>query len=60
MVEFTKSMKFIVSFLILVLLMSMFTNGKLTYQFLVLVLLSMILLNADTFKKLTGGLKYNE
>jgi hypothetical protein len=60
MVELTKSMKFIVSFLVLVLLLSMFTNGKLTYQFLVLVLLSMFLLNTDIFKKLTGGLQYHE
>jgi hypothetical protein len=59
-VELTKSMKFIVSFLVLVLLLSMFTNGKLTYQFLVLVLLSMFLLNTDIFKKLTGGLQYHE
>lgn len=38
----------------------MFSNGKVTYQFLVLVLMSMVLLNADKFKNMIGGLQYNE
>lgn len=58
MIEFTKSMKFIVSFLFLVLLLSMFTNKKFTYMFLVLVLLSMVLLNSSKLNKIIGGLKY--
>lgn len=58
MVEFTKSMKFIVSFLFLILLLSMFTNKKVTYSFLVLVLLSMAMLNSEKIKEIMGGLKY--
>jgi len=58
MIEFTKSMKFIVSFLILILLLSIFTNKKFTYTFLVLVLLSMVLLNSNKLNKIIGGLKY--
>lgn len=58
MVEFTKSMKFIVSFLFLILLLSMFTNKKVTYSFLVLVLLSMAVVNSEKIKEILGGLKY--
>lgn len=58
MVEFTKSMKFIVTFLGATLLMSMFTSQKLTYNFLVLVLLSMVILNSEKVKQILGGLKY--
>lgn len=55
MKEFTKSIKFIVSFLILTLLLSTFTNQKVTFNFLSLVLLSMTILNADKIKNLLGG-----
>lgn len=58
MVEFTKSMKFIVSFLFLILLLSMFTNKKVTYSFLVLVLMSMAVVNSEKIKEILGGLKY--
>lgn len=58
MVEFTKSMKFIVSFLFLILLLSMFTNKKVTYSFLVLVLMSMAVVNSNKIKEILGGLKY--
>ena len=58
MEQFTKSMKFIVTFLFSVLLLGMFTNRKVTYNFLVLVLLSMVLLNSEKFKNVLGGLKY--
>jgi predicted branched-subunit amino acid permease len=58
MKDFTKSMKFIITFLFAILLLSMFTNQKVTYNFLVLVLLSMILLNSQKVEKMMGGLKY--
>lgn len=58
MVEFTKSLKFIISFLFLILLLSMFTNNKVTYSFLVLILLSMAMLNSEKIKKLMEGLRY--
>lgn len=60
MIEFTKSMKFIVSFLFLILMVSMFTTKKFTYMFLVLILLSMVLLNSDKFAKVIGGLRYDK
>lgn len=60
MAEFTKSMKFIVSFLVLILLLSMFTNKKFTYSFLVLVFLSMLLLNSEKVKKMMEGLAYDK
>ena len=58
MKEFTRSMKFIVTFLFFVLLLGMFTNQKVTYGFLVLVLLSMVIINADKLQSIIGGLKY--
>lgn len=51
-------MKFIVTFLFFVLLLGMFTNQKVTYGFLVLVLLSMTIINADKLQSIIGGLKY--
>lgn len=60
MEDFTKSLKFIMTFLVFILLLSMFTNQKFTYSFLVLVLLSMVILNADKLKNMLGGLSYNE
>lgn len=58
MLEFTKSMKFIVSFLFCILLLGMFTNQKVTYNFLVLVLFSMVIINSDKVNSVIGGLKY--
>lgn len=58
MVEFTKSMKFIVFFLFMVLLISMFSNQKVTYGFLLLVLFSMVIINSDKFGKILEGFKY--
>lgn len=60
MIEFTKSMKFIVSFLFLVLLVSMFTTEKVTYMFLLLVLFSMVIVNSNKITKAMGGLKYDK
>jgi len=56
--EFTRSIKFIVTFLASVLLLGMFSNQKVTFNFLVLVLFSMVILNADKMQTLIGGLKY--
>ncbi|OBS85765.1 hypothetical protein BAY68_19290 [Bacillus pumilus] len=60
MIEFTRSLRFIISFLVLILLMSMFTSTKFVYSFLVLVLLSMALLNSEKVKNILGGLVYDE
>lgn len=60
MIEFTKSMKFIVSFLFLVLLVSMFTTEKVTYMFLLLVLFSMVIVNSNKITKAMGGFKYDK
>ncbi|KYC77726.1 hypothetical protein B4092_4701 [Bacillus licheniformis] len=60
MEEFTRAMKFIITFLFLIILMSMFTTQKFTYMFLVLVLLSMAILNADQVKKIMGGFVYGK
>ena len=58
MQEFTRSMKFIVSFLVIVLFLNMFTSNKMTYSFLVLVLLSMLVINYEKLNTMIGGLKY--
>jgi chromate transport protein ChrA len=59
MQDFTKSLKFIITFLVLVILMNMFTNQKITFNFLVLVLVSMLVLNSDKVKDMIGGLSYD-
>ncbi|AUS18853.1 MULTISPECIES: hypothetical protein [Bacillales] len=56
MEEFTKSMRFIITFLFFIILLGMFTNEKITYTFLVLVLASMAVLNVDKVKQIMGGL----
>lgn len=56
MEDFTKSMRFIITFLFFVILLGMFTNEKITYTFLVLVLASMAVLNVDKVKQIMGGL----
>mgnify|MGYP007112641575 CR=1 FL=1 len=53
-------MKFIITFLFLVILINMFTNQKFTYMFLVLVLLSMAVLNADQVKRIMEGFVYGK
>lgn len=53
-VDFTQNLPFIIFFLIVVLLLSMATNQKVTNGFLVLTLLSMVVLNADKFKNMLG------
>lgn len=58
MVEFTKSIKFIVAFLVVVIFISMFTNQKFTYHFLLIVLFSMLVLNSEKVQTMLGGLKY--
>jgi hypothetical protein len=59
MMDFTKSLKFIITFLVLVILMTMFTNQKMTFNFLVLVLISMLVMNSDKVKDMIGGLTYD-
>ncbi|NRQ87296.1 hypothetical protein HQK35_18970 [Bacillus velezensis] len=56
MEDFTKSMRFIITFLFFIILLGMFTNEKITYTFLVLVLASMAVLNVDKVKQIMGGL----
>jgi len=56
--EFTQSLPFIIFFLFLVLLVTMTTNAKVANGFLTLTLLSMIVVNADKFKSLLGGIKF--
>lgn len=58
--QFTKDMKFIVSFLFLILLLTMFTNQKFVYMFLVLVLISMVVLNSNKVQSMIGGLSYGQ
>ncbi|MGE7114940.1 hypothetical protein [Lysinibacillus sp. NPDC047702] len=60
MMQFTKDMRFIVSFLFLILLLSMFTSQKFVYMFLVLVLISMVILNSSKVQDMIGGLKYEQ
>ncbi|MCY8467197.1 MULTISPECIES: hypothetical protein [Bacillus subtilis group] len=60
MEELTKSMRFIITFLFFIILLGMFTSEKFTYAFLVLVLLSMAVLNADKVKDIMGGLLYGK
>jgi hypothetical protein len=55
--EFTESVPFILSFLVVVLLMNMGVGQKFTNQFLYLVLFSMLILNSDKLSKLIGGVK---
>ncbi|MEI2285378.1 hypothetical protein OHD57_29975 [Paenibacillus polysaccharolyticus] len=49
-------MRFIITFLFFIILLGMFTNEKITYTFLVLVLASMAVLNVDKVKQIMGGL----
>ena len=58
MIEFTRSLKFILSFLFLILLLSMFAGQKITYNFLVLVFIGMLLVNSSKITSFLGGLKY--
>lgn len=56
--EFTGSIKFIMAFLFLTLMLSMFTSQKFTYMFLVLVFLGMLITNSNKINQLLGGLRY--
>ncbi|MGG1343873.1 hypothetical protein ABE244_25615 [Bacillus toyonensis] len=55
MKEFTQSMPFIIFFMVLTVLLQTFTNTEVTNGFLTLILFSMVILNADKFKKLIDG-----
>lgn len=58
MIDFTKSLKFVLSFLFLTLLLSMFAGQKIAYGFLVLVFIGMLLVNSGKVNTILGGLKY--
>ncbi|WP_176542211.1 MULTISPECIES: hypothetical protein [Bacillus] len=55
MKEFTESMRFIIFFLVLTILLSTFTNEKVTNGFLMLVLASMLVTNSEKFTKFLDG-----
>lgn len=55
--EFTGSLKFIITFLVFVLLLSMFTTEKFTQMFLTIVLFSMVILNHEKVGDMIGGFK---
>lgn len=52
--KFTQTLPFIIFFLVVVLILNMTTNNKVTNGFLTLTLLSMLVLNADKFKNMLG------
>lgn len=51
----TKDLPFIIAFLVAVMFVSMFMGEKVTNNFLLLVLVGMIVVNADKFTKLLNG-----
>lgn len=51
----TKDLPFIIAFLVAVVFVSMFMGEKVTNNFLLLVLVGMIIVNADKFNKLLNG-----
>lgn len=51
----TKDLPFIIAFLVSVMFVSMFMGEKVTNNFLLLVLVGMIIFNADKFTKLLNG-----
>lgn len=55
MKAFTKDLPFIIAFLITVVFVSMFMGEKVTNNFLLLVLVGMIIVNADKFTNLLNG-----
>lgn len=60
MKEFTQSMPFLIFFLISTLLLNMFAGSKMANAFLMLVLASMAVMNADKIKSLLGKVSFNE
>lgn len=54
--SFTQTMPFIISFLITTLLINMSFGNKVSNQFLMLILFSMVILNSDKFTKFIGGI----
>lgn len=55
MKAFTKDLPFIIAFLVAVMFISMFMGEKVVNNFLLLVLVGMIILNADKFTNLLNG-----
>lgn len=60
MEDFTKSMPFLLFFLIGTLLFHLLFGSKMTERFLVLVLLSMVVMNSSKVQDLLGKVKANE
>lgn len=54
MKDFTQKLPFVITFLVSALLLQLFAGEKITYQFLLLVLFSMIVVNADKMKSFLG------
>lgn len=57
--DFTESIGFIVFFLVLALTIGMFLGEKVQFWFLIILLLSMALLNADKVKELFSKIKFS-
>ena len=57
MQNFYQSFTFIISFMVLVIIFNMMLGSKFTEYFLLLVLLSMVVLNADKFSSIFKGIK---
>ena len=55
MKQFTESLGFIIAFMVMTIFISMFTNESVTNGFLLLVLASMMVVNADKFTKFLDG-----
>ncbi|HHP5608349.1 TPA: hypothetical protein ACSC58_005433 [Bacillus paranthracis] len=49
--QFTESLGFIIAFMVMTIFISMYTNEAVTNGFLMLVLASMLVMNADKFTK---------
>lgn len=57
MKEFYESFSFIIAFMILVILFEMLFGDKFVHAFLILVMASMAILNADKIEKIFGGIQ---
>lgn len=55
MKDFTGSLGFVIAFMVMTIFISMFTNEAVTNGFLMLVLASMLVVNADKFTKFLDG-----
>lgn len=51
MKQFSESLGFVIAFMVMTIFISMFTNEAVTNGFLMLVLASMLVVNADKFTK---------